>query len=179
MTMQYVTTCQSPLGGILLAADEYGLTGLWFEGEKFYALSLDPEHEKKEVPILSEVRRWLDIYFSGREPDFMPPVHMIGSDFRLCVWELLRKIPYGKTITYGELAKQIARSRGLPRMSAQAVGGAVGHNEISIIIPCHRVVGTNGSLTGYAGGVDKKRRLLELEGVDTGKFFVPLKGTAL
>ena len=177
--MQYTATYQSPLGGILLAADKVGLTGLWFEGEKFYALSLDTEHEARELPILASAKHWLEVYFSGREPDFMPPVHMIRSEFRLCVWELLRQIPYGKTVTYGELAKQISKRRGLPRMSAQAVGGAVGHNEISIIVPCHRVVGTNGSLTGYAGGVDKKHRLLELEHVDMEKFFMPVRGTAL
>lgn len=177
--MQYTAAYQSSVGDVLLAADEIGLTGLWFEGEKFYALSLDPEHEERETPIFAITRRWLDIYFSGHEPDFMPPVHMIGSEFRRCVWELLLQIPYGTTVTYGDLARQVARRRGLRRMSAQAVGGAVGHNEISIIVPCHRVVGTNGSLTGYAGGVDKKRRLLELEGVDMEKFFVPARGTAL
>lgn len=177
--MQYTAAYQSSVGDVLLAADETGLTGLWFEGEKFYALSLDPEHEERETPIFAITRRWLDIYFSGYEPDFMPPVHMIGSEFRRCVWELLLRIPYGTTVTYGDLARQVARRRGLRRMSAQAVGGAVGHNEISIIVPCHRVVGTNGSLTGYAGGVDKKRRLLELEGVDMEKFFVPARGTAL
>lgn len=177
--MQYTAAYQSFVGDVLLAADETGLTGLWFEGEKFYALSLDPEHEERETPIFAITRRWLDIYFSGHEPDFMPPVHMIGSEFRCCVWELLLRIPYGTTVTYGDLARQVARRRGMRRMSAQAVGGAVGHNEISIIVPCHRVVGTNGSLTGYAGGVDKKRRLLELEGVDMEKFFVPARGTAL
>lgn len=177
--MQYTAAYQSSVGDVLLAADETGLTGLWFEGEKFYALSLDPEHEERETPIFAITRRWLDIYFSGHEPDFMPPVHMIGSEFRRCVWELLLRIPYRTTVTYGDLARQVARRRGLRRMSAQAVGGAVGHNEISIIVPCHRVVGTNGSLTGYAGGVDKKRRLLELEGVDMEKFFVPARGTAL
>lgn len=177
--MQYTAAYQSSVGDVLLAADETGLTGLWFEGEKFYALSLDPEHEERETPIFAITRRWLDIYFSGHEPDFMPPVHMIGSEFRRCVWELLLQIPYGTTVTYGDLARQVARRRGLRRMSAQAVGGTVGHNEISIIVPCHRVVGTNGSLTGYAGGVDKKRRLLELEGVDMEKFFVPARGTAL
>ena len=177
--MQYPAAYQSSVGDVLLAADETGLTGLWFEGEKFYALSLDPEHEERETPIFAITRRWLDIYFSGHEPDFMPPVHMIGSEFRRCVWELLLQIPYGTAVTYGDLARQVARRRGLRRMSAQAVGGAVGHNEISIIVPCHRVVGTNGSLTGYAGGVDKKRRLLELEGVDMEKFFVPARGTAL
>ena len=177
--MQYTAAYQSSVGDVLLAADETGLTGLWFEGEKFYALSLDPEHEERETPIFAITRRWLDIYFSGHEPDFMPPVHMIGSEFRRCVWELLLQIPYGTAVTDGDLARQVARRRGLRRMSAQAVGGAVGHNEISIIVPCHRVVGTNGSLTGYAGGVDKKRRLLELEGVDMEKFFVPARGTAL
>ena len=177
--MQYTAAYQSSVGDVLLAAEETGLTGLWFEGENFYALSLDPEHEERETPIFAITRRWLDIYFSGHEPDFMPPVHMIGSEFRRCVWELLLQIPYGTTVTYGDLARQVARRRGLRRMSAQAVGGAVGHNEISIIVPCHRVAGTNGSLTGYAGGVDKKRRLLELEGVDMEKFFVPARGTAL
>lgn len=177
--MQYTAKYQSPVGEILLAADEIGLTGLWFDGEKFYADSLDPEHEERELPVFETVRKWLDIYFSGKEPDFMPPVHMIGSPFRLSVWELLRQIPYGETVTYGELAKMVAEKRGLSRMSAQAVGGAVGHNEISIIVPCHRVVGSDGSLTGYAGGVDKKERLLTLEGVDMEKLFVPTKGTAL
>lgn len=177
--MQYITTYQSPLGEILLAADEIGLTGLWFDGEKFYADSLDPEHEERNVPVFDVVKKWLDIYFSGHEPDFMPPVHMIGSEFRQQVWKILREIPYGETITYGALAKRLARERGLERMSAQAVGGAVGHNEISIIVPCHRVVGSDGSLTGYAGGIDKKERLLMLEGVNMDHFYVPTRGTAL
>ncbi len=177
--MQYITIYQSPLGEILLAADEIGLTGLWFDGEKFYADSLDPEHEERNVPVFDVVKKWLDIYFSGHEPDFMPPVHMIGSEFRQQVWKILREIPYGETITYGALAKRLARERGLERMSAQAVGGAVGHNEISIIVPCHRVVGSDGSLTGYAGGIDKKERLLILEGVNMEHFYVPTRGTAL
>lgn len=163
--MQYTSAYQSPMGEILLACDEAGLTGLWFEGEKYYALSLDRERTARETPVFTVAKRWLDIYFSGREPDFMPPVHMIGSPFRLSVWGILRQIPYGKTATYGEIAERLASERGLPRMSAQAVGGAVGHNAISIIVPCHRVVGSSGSLTGYAGGVDKKARLLQLEGV--------------
>lgn len=172
--MQYTTTYQSPIGKILLAADEIGLTGLWFEGEKYYALHLDPVHEEKEIAVFEQVKHWLDIYFSGQEPDFMPSIHMIGSPFQMEVWEILRKIPYGETTTYGEIAKQIAKMHGKSRMSAQAVGGAVGHNEISIIVPCHRVVGTNKSLTGYAGGVDKKEKLLSLEGIDTGQFSIPL-----
>lgn len=177
--MQYITTYSSPVGGILLAADDIGLTGLWFDGEKFYAKSLAPVHTEKEVPVFKGVKRWLDLYFSGKKPDFMPPVHMIGSAFQLSVWNILTEIPYGQTTTYGEIARQIAARRGVDRMSAQAVGGAVGHNEISIIVPCHRVVGTNGSLTGYAGGVDKKVHLLTLEGVDMSGLSVPATGTAL
>lgn len=177
--MQYTTTYQSPLGEILLAADEIGLTGLWFDGEKFYAEGLDPENEEKDIPVFYDVKRWLDNYFSGQEPDFIPPLHMFGSDFRQCVWTILREIPYGETTTYGALARRIAAERGLERISAQAVGGAVGHNEISIIVPCHRVVGADGSLTGYAGGIQRKVELLTLEGVDMETFYVPTKGTAL
>ncbi len=177
--MQYITHYQSPIGGILLAADETGLTGLWFDGEKHYAGHLDPGREEKDTPILEQTKEWLTIYFSGREPLFYPPIHMTGTPFRLSVWKILQKIPYGKTVTYGEIAREIAAQKGLSRMSAQAVGGAVGHNEISIIVPCHRVVGTNGSLTGYAGGIDRKVKLLALEKVDMRTFFVPAKGTAL
>lgn len=177
--MQYTSHYQSPIGGILLAADEKGLTGLWFEGQKYFALYLDKEHEEKEVPVFETAKKWLDIYFSGQEPDFQVPLHFTGTDFQNEVWEILYSIPYGKTMTYGEIAKKIAEKRGLKRMSAQAVGGAVGHNEISIIVPCHRVVGTNGSLTGYAGGIEKKVELLKLEKVHMEKFFVPARGTAL
>lgn len=161
--MQYTSHYKSPIGGILLAADHIGLTGLWFDGQKYYADHLDPEHEEKNIPIFEDAKRWLTTYFSGQEPDFTPALHITGSSFQLAVWEILRKIPYGKTTTYGEIAKIIARQQGLPHMSAQAIGGAVGHNKISIIIPCHRVVGVNGSLTGYAGGIDKKVKLLNLE----------------
>ena len=170
---------ESPLGGVLLAADEIGLTGLWFDGQKYFARGLPADQVERETPALLEAKRWLDIYFSGKEPDFTPPLHPIGSAFRQSVWEILLQIPYGKTTTYGEIARQLSEKMGLSRMSAQAVGGAVGHNEISIIIPCHRVVGTNGSLTGYAGGIDKKGKLLELEQTDMNGFFVPKKGTAL
>ena len=169
----------SPLGGILLAADEIGLTGLWFDGQKCFAGNLPAEHTEQETPALAEARRWLDVYFTGKAPEFLPPLHPIGSAFRRSVWEILLRIPYGQTMTYGEIARQLAEKRGLSKLSAQAVGGAVGHNEISIIIPCHRVVGTNGSLTGYAGGIDKKQRLLELEHTGMTGFFVPKKGTAL
>lgn len=177
--MMYTLHYNSPLGGILLAADEIGLTGLWFEGQKYFACTLDAVHQEQENAALSSAKRWLDIYFSGREPEFTPPLHPVGSPFRQEVWELLLQIPYGQTTTYGALAEQLAAKHGRSRMSAQAVGGAVGHNEISIIIPCHRVVGTSGSLTGYAGGIDKKVKLLTLEKVGMEQFFVPTKGTAL
>ena len=177
--MTFIQHYDSPLGGILLAADAVGLTGLWFDGQKYFARGLSSEQEKRELPVLLEAKRWLDIYFTGKEPDFLPPLHPNGSAFRRSVWEILLQIPYGRTTTYGEIARLLSEKRGLSRMSAQAVGGAVGHNAISIIIPCHRVVGTNGSLTGYAGGVDKKVKLLELEHADMTGFFVPKKGTAL
>lgn len=161
--MQYISHYHSPLGGILLAADESGLTGLWFDGAKYYAAHLDPEHEEKDTPVIVQTKEWLTVYFSGREPDFMPPLHITGTPFRLAVWTIMQKIPYGKTVTYGEIAREIASQKGLLQMSAQAVGGAVAHNNISVIIPCHRVIGTNKSLTGYAGGIDKKEELLRLE----------------
>lgn len=177
--MTYIQHYSSPLGGILLAADEIGLTGSWFDGEKYFADNLPAEHAERQTPILAEATRWLDIYFTGKEPGFTPPLHPIGSPFRQAVWEILLQIPYGQTTTYGEIARQLAEKQGLEKMSAQAVGGAVGHNEISVIIPCHRVVGTSGSLTGYAGGIDKKVKLLELERADMRGFFIPKKSTAL
>lgn len=177
--MTFIQHYDSPLGAILLAADETGLTGLWFDGQKFFARDLPVERVEQNTPALSEVKRWLDIYFTGKEPDFMPPLHPIGSAFRRSVWDILLRIPYGQTTTYGEIARQLAEKQGRPRIAAQAVGGAVGHNKISIIIPCHRVVGTNGSLTGYAGGIDKKVKLLEWEHTDMTGLFVPREGTAL
>ena len=177
--MTFVQHYDSPLGGILLAADEIGMTGLWFDGQKYFARDLPAERIEQNTPVLSEAKRWMDVYFTGREPDFMPPLHPIGSAFRQSVWRILLRIPYGQTTTYGEIARQLAEKKGLPRMSVQAVGGAVGHNEISILIPCHRVVGTNGSLTGYAGGIDKKVKLLRGEHADMTGLFVPKKGTAV
>lgn len=176
--MQYTSHYQSPMGNILLAADKVGLTGLWFEGQKYYALYLDKEHEEKELPVFEQAKKWLDIYFSGKKPDFKVPLHFVGTDFQNEVWEILYAIPYGQTITYGEIAQFLAEKRGVKRMSAQAVGGAVGRNEISIIVPCHRVVGTNGSLTGYAGGIEKKIALLKLEGAFKDTYFVPKHSTA-
>ena len=177
--MQYTSQYHSPLGEILMAADDIGLTGLWFVGQKYYALYLDKENQKKETQILKDTKIWLDIYFSGKEPNFKLPLHFTGTDFQNEVWEILYSIPYGKTMTYGEIANILAKRKGLERMSAQAVGGAVGHNGISIIVPCHRVVGSQGSLTGYAGGIDKKVSLLKLEKVNMDRFYVPKKGTAL
>ena len=176
--MQYTTTYQSPLGGITLAADGEALTGLWFEGQKYYALYLDKEHEEKDLPVFQQTKEWLDIYFSGRNPVFTPPMRFTGSDFQNEVWTILAAIPYGKTRTYGDIAQELARKRGLPRMSAQAVGGAVGKNEISIIVPCHRVVGSNGSLTGYAGGIAKKVELLKLECAFKEGYFIPKHSSA-
>ena len=169
--MVYTCKYKSPLGEILLAADEKGLTGLWFEGQKYFADTLPDEWISQETFILKEAENWLDIYFSGKEPKFMPPLHPAGSAFRQAVWQILLQIPYGQTITYGEIAGRMAGIQNVPRMSAQAVGGAVGHNEISIIIPCHRVVGANGSLTGYAGGIDKKISLLRLEHADMSRLY--------
>ncbi len=164
----------SPIGRLLLSADEIGLTGVWLEGEKYFAHGLPADRREACTPILADTKRWLDEYFSGKNPDFMPPLHPIGSPFRQAVWQILRRIPYGKTVTYGEIAREMARQKGLPKMSAQAVGGAVGHNEISILIPCHRVVGAKGNLTGYAGGLSRKIQLLTLEGVDTSRLYIPM-----
>ena len=169
----------SPLGSILLTADEMGLTGLWFDGQKHFARDLPAQHTEQDTPVLSEAKRWLDVYFSGREPDFLPPLRYDSTPFRRLICEIMLTIPYGSTMTYGQIAAEVARRQGLANMSAQAVGGAVGHNPISLMIPCHRVVGTNGSLTGYGGGIARKVKLLELEHADMHRFFVPKTGTAL
>lgn len=161
--MIYTSHYQSPIGGIMLASNGTELTGLWFDGQKYFGDTLPKEYEEKELPVFEEAKRWLDMYFRGNEPDFTPPICVDATPFRKAVWEILLTIPYGKTMTYKEIAEKFAKERGIAKMSAQAVGGAVGHNPISLIIPCHRVVGTNGSLTGYAGGIDKKEWLLALE----------------
>ncbi|MBO5199272.1 MAG: methylated-DNA--[protein]-cysteine S-methyltransferase [Lachnospiraceae bacterium] len=177
--MIYTYHYASPLGGITIAGSQEALTGLWFDGQKYFGDTLPQQYEEKELPLFEETRRWLDMYFQGKAPDFTPPLSWNTTPFRKAVWEILLSIPYGQTMTYGEIAARIARQKGLSQMSAQAVGGAVGHNSISIIVPCHRVVGTNGSLTGYAGGIDKKLQLLTLEKTDMSEFFIPKKGTAL
>ena len=177
--VNFIHRYDSPLGGITEASDGKSLIGLWFDGQKYFADTLDSEYEEKKLPIFEQTDRWLDIYFSGGKPDFTPPLSMEATAFRKAVWKIMLKIPYGHTMTYGEIADKIAKQQGRARMSAQAVGGAVAHNPVSPIIPCHRVVGTNGSLTGYAGGIDKKIRLLTLEKADMSSFFIPKKGTAL
>ena len=177
--MQYTATYQSPIGRITMASDGQNLSGLWFDGQKYFADTLSTEHEFKDLPVFEQTKRWLDLYFQGNVPDFTPSLYLKSSPFRLAVWDILKQIPYGKIITYGEIADLIAKKQGVKTMSAQAVGGAVGHNPISIIIPCHRVIGSNGSLTGYAGGLEKKISLLTIEKVDVRKFFIPKKRTAL
>ena len=177
--MQYTATYQSPIGRITMASDGQNLSGLWFDGQKYFADTLSTEHEFKDLPVFEQTKRWLDLYFQGNVPDFTPSLYLKSSPFRLAVWDILKQIPYGKIITYGEIADLIAKKQGVKTMSAQAVGGAVGHNPISIIIPCHRVIGSNGSLTGYAGGLDKKISHLTIEKVDVRKFFIPKKRTAL
>ncbi|MEE1197068.1 MAG: methylated-DNA--[protein]-cysteine S-methyltransferase [Lachnospiraceae bacterium] len=174
--MIYINKYNSPLGGITMAADGTVLTGLWLDGQKYFGDTLPEAYEEKRLPVFDEAKRWLDLYFQGKVPDFTPPLSLQSTPFREAVWKILLTIPYGQTMTYGEIAGMIAKQKGISRMSAQAVGGAVGHNPISIIVPCHRVVGTNGSLTGYAGGIDKKVKLLTLEKVNMSGFFIPKKG---
>ena len=176
--MKYVSRYHSPLGMLTMASDGEHLTGLWIEGQKYYAAALKGECKEKNLAIFEQTKRWLDIYFHGDIPDFTPTLLLEGSPFRQKVWEILREIPYGQVMTYGEIAGRIAAQMGVEKMSAQAVGGAVGHNPVSIIVPCHRVVGSGGSLTGYAGGIDKKVALLTIEKVDMKQYFIPEKGNA-
>ena len=179
--MYYATTYPSPVGEITLACHDDKLVGLWTGGQKYHGDTV-PEAmtERNDIPLFDTARKWLDRYFAGEKPEIDElPLAPIGGEFRQSVWKILREIPYGTVITYGDIAKKIAAQMGKNSMSSQAVGGAVGHNPISIIIPCHRVVGANGSLTGFAGGIQMKVQLLELEGVDMSRLFIPKKGTAL
>ena len=176
--MAFLTQYDSPLGVLHLASDGKAVRGLWIEGQKYFAATLDGDTQARaDIPVFQQAAVWLDAYFAGKALPELPALALQGSPFRQAVWKLLLEIPYGQTTTYGKLARRL-RESGIAA-SAQAVGGAVGHNPISILIPCHRVVGTGGSLTGYAGGVEKKRFLLELEGVDMTGLHVPKKGTAL
>lgn len=170
--MHYTAHYDSPLGGITMSSDDAALTGLWFDEQKHFASTLPSEHsDRPDHPVFEATRRWLDTYFSGRIPQEAPPLALHGSAFQRRVWRILLTIPYGKTMSYGEIARQIAEDTGAPTMSAQAVGGAVGRNPISLIVPCHRVIGSNGQLTGYAGGIERKQWMLEMEGKN-----LPLKG---
>lgn len=173
--MYYQTTYESPVGKMILACDgeEKHIAGLWFTGQKYFLGTLrEMPVTKENIPVLQMTKEWLDAYFAGENPAIEKlPLAPIGGAFRQEVWKILCGIPYGSVTTYGKIAKEMARKMGRETMSAQAVGGAIAHNPISVIIPCHRVVGTNGSLTGYAGGIDKKIKLLKLEGADISAFF--------
>ena len=160
--MDHIWYYDSPLGRILIASGGETITGLWFEGQKHFGSTLSGDRREAELPVFGEAERWLDLYFAGVIPGFTPPLDPVGTPFRRVVWNELLRIPYGKTASYGDIAKALAAESG-KTVSARAVGGAVGHNPISVIIPCHRVVGSDGSLTGYAGGFDRKKRLLALE----------------
>ena len=179
--MIYKSCYNSPVGKILLASKNSKLIGLWIEGQKYFLGNLKEEVSKKDDEIiLVKTKKWLDRYFNGEKPEISElDLEPIGSDFAKNVWLLLCEIPYGEVTTYGEIAKKMAKIMNKNKMSAQAVGGAVGHNPISIIIPCHRVVGANGNLTGYAGGIDKKIKLLEHENVNMTNLYKPKKSTAL
>ena len=175
--MYYGAHYKSPLGDILLASDDSSIIGLWIDKQKYIDNTMPKDIvENENIPILKEGKAWLDDYFSGKRPKLSGlSLSPIGGEFRQEVWKILIEIPYGELTTYGSIAKEVAKRMGKERMSAQAVGGAVGHNPISIIIPCHRVVGQSGSLTGYAGGIDLKIKLLEHEGVDITGLFLPKK----
>lgn len=171
--MQAYSYYASPLGQILLASDGQGLTGSWFENDSYYADNLAKTTVHRETATIQAAKAWLTRYFAQQQPQKLPPLHIMGTPFQEKVWQILQQIPYGTTLTYGAIAQKIAAQKKNHRMSAQAVGGAVGRNHLSIFIPCHRVVGNHGNLTGYGGGLPRKVRLLELEGVDLGAFYVP------
>ena len=177
--MLYYKKVASPLGEITLRSDGEALTGLWFADDKHYGAKDIAGAALADLDIFTQAEAWLGEYFAGRKPKVSVPLKLQGSEFQMQVWRLLQDIPYGRLVTYGDIAKKIAAQKGMARMSAQAVGGAVGHNPLCIIVPCHRVVGANGSLTGYGGGMWRKVRLLELEKVAMSKLTVPTKGTAL
>lgn len=162
----------SPIGKMTIASNENAIVGLWFDGQRYFMNTLQgKEYVKSENEVIILAKKWLDKYFNNEKPEIKAlPIEFSGTEFRIAVWKILTEIPYGEVITYKDIAKRITKLKGIENMSSQAVGGAVGHNPISIIVPCHRVVGTKGSLTGYAGGLDIKRRLLMHEGVDISAF---------
>lgn len=164
--MLYTSVYKSPIGDMLIACDDEYITGLWFFGSKYFADSLSVDAVQKQTPVIRLTKQWLDAYFAERDPGEPPPFRMFGTPFQLDVWDELCKIPYGETVSYGDIAKAVASRRGVERMSPQAVGGAVGRNRISIIVPCHRVIAADKTLCGYAGGLDIKKELLRIEGVN-------------
>ena len=176
--MIYKTYYNSPVGKLLIASKDGKLIGLWIEGQKYYLGKIKDELiENDKEEILVKTKKWLDKYFLGENPKISDlEISLNGTSFEKVVWELLKKIPYGEVTTYKELSKKVAKKLKKEKMSAQAVGGAIGHNPISIIIPCHRIVGTDGSLTGYAGGIDKKVKLLKHEKVNMEKLYIPKQG---
>lgn len=162
--MDYLAHYNSPLGPMTMASDGTALVGLWFDGQKHFGSTLNDEHDECDfMPVFDDTRRWLDVYFMGEEPGFTPPLLFRGSQFQQKVWKQLLHIGFGQTLTYSEVGRLIADQYGTTQVFARAVGGAVGHNPISLIIPCHRVVGASGKITGYAGGIERKAKLLELE----------------
>ncbi len=173
--MFYTYKYDSPLGAITLASNGKALTGVWFDGQKNFGSTLPYEYQEKYLPVFGETTDWLNIYFSGKEPDFVPHLCLYVTPFQKAVSEIMISIPYGKTITYGEIANEIVTQTGAERMSARAVGSVVAHNAISIIVPCHRVVGAGGNLAGYAGGLERKIKLLELEKADMSVLHMPQK----
>lgn len=181
MTTYYATEYDSPVGKLTLASNGQAICGLWIEGQKYHGATIPSALEPNDgAPAFDKMRAWLDAYFAGERPAITTvPLAPIGSEFQQLVWRLLTEIPYGEVTTYGALAQQVARERGGRKTAAMAVGGAVGHNPISLIIPCHRVVGSDGSLTGYASGLERKRWLLEHEGVAMEGLYTPKRGTAL
>ena len=166
--MDHVSHLTSPLGNITLAADDLGLIGLWFDDQRFFGRTLSPDaRETPDHPYFLLAAQWLECYFAGHDPGFTPPLHMKTTPFRKRIWTLLLDIPRGQTRSYGQIAAAAASAYGLPHVSPRAVGGAAAHNDICLIVPCHRVLAATGELTGYAGGLDRKARLLALEGVST------------
>lgn len=176
--MDYLLTMDSPVGPVTVASDDEAIIGLWLEGQKYFEATLEAAEERPDLPVLAEARAWLERYFAGDDPGALPPVSPRGTAFQQRVWAQLAEIPYGQLTTYGQIARHLEEQTGA-RTSARAVGSAVGRNPISIILPCHRVVGSTGSLTGYAGGLQKKIALLRIEGVDVEALSTPKRGTAL
>lgn len=179
--MDFCTTYETPIiGKLILASDGESLVGCWFENDRFFGYGSDGTFERcNDLAVFEKTRNWLDRYFAGEKPTLQElPLAPRGSEFQLKVWNMLREIPYGQTVTYGDIAKRMAGESGR-RMSAQAVGGAVGRNPLCVIVPCHRVMGAKSNLTGFGGGLDVKVKLLEHEGINTCELVRPKKGTAI